>query len=183
MIPSIIDFQPEDLYRAHEKLVRSLLPQAWWSRMIPREITAWAHLFAVGGMAVYSPDLQSELMGKCYVDETVGTFVNIDGKCYFVGDNGYKPWSYMFPAESRWQASRLCSLLLRTCTGPVDGKANNWHGRISTLGEVVQAHASTSHAFRALLSLGRLYDPSVNKDLRYTPCISERSELYSEYKL
>lgn len=166
MRPLLVDFRPENLYRAHEELVRNLLPQAWWSRMIPREITAWAHLFAIGGMAVYSPDLQSELLGKCYVDESVGTFVNIEGKCYFVGDNGYKSWSYMFPAESRWQAPRLCSLLLRTCEGPVDGRADNWHGRVSTLCEVVEAHATTSNAFRALLSLGRLYDPYVTESLQ-----------------
>lgn len=183
MKTSIIDFTPEYLYRAHEELVRNLLPQAWWSRMIPREITAWAHLFAIGGMAVYSPDLQPELMGGCNEGESVGTFLNVNGECYFMGCSDCRWWTYKFPTDCRWQAVRLCAMFLRTCTGPVDARSNNWHGRISPIVEQITKLSAKTTAFRALLSLGRLYDPSVNKDLRYTPCISEYSELYSEYKL
>lgn len=183
MMISQLDFTPEYLYRAHEELVHNLLPQAWWSRMIPREITAWAHLFAIGGMAVYDSEMEANLTGRALDGESVGTWLNIEGEMYFLGHNDRRAWSHKAPAESRWQAPRLCSLALRTCKGPVDARADVFHAQLSGIAEVVQAHASTSNAFRALLSLGRLYIPSVNKDLRYTPCISEHSELYSEYKL
>ncbi|MBO4714198.1 MAG: hypothetical protein J5615_10015 [Fibrobacter sp.] len=183
MMISQLDFTPECLYRAHEELVRNLLPQAWWSRMIPREITAWAHLFAIGGMAVYDSKMEANLTGCALDGESVGTWLNIEGEMYFLGHNERRAWSHKAPATSRWQAPRLCSLALRTCKGPVDARADVFHAQLSGIAEVVQAHASTSHAFRALLSLGRLYNPSVNKDLRYTPCISEHSELYSEYEL
>lgn len=183
MIPSIIDFQPENLYRAHEELVRNLLPQAWWSRMLPREITAWAHLFAIGGMAEYDENLAFEFSKGAGRGACVGTFVNEKGVCYFFGSDERGVWAHVLDPDCRWQAPRTCAALLRTCSGPVDSRASNWHARISALADTLAVHIRRGTAFRALLSLGRLYDPSVNKDLRYTPCISEHSELYSEYKL
>lgn len=166
MKTSIFDFSPENLYRAHEELVRNLLPQEWWSKMLPREITAWAHLFAIGGMAVYDSEMELALTGRALDGESVGTWLNIDGEMYFLGHNDRRAWSHKAPATSRWQAHRLCSLALRTCKGPVDARADVFHAQLSGIAEVVQAHASTSHAFRALLSLGRLYIPNVKESLR-----------------
>lgn len=163
---SLLDFTPQYLYRAHEELVRNLLPQGWWSRMLPREITAWAHLFAIGGMAVYDSEMEANLTGRALDGESVGTWLNIEGEMYFLGHNGRRAWSHKVPATSRWQAPRLCSLALRTCKGPVDVWADVFHAQLSGIAEVVQAHASTSHAFRALLSLGRLYIPDVKESLR-----------------
>lgn len=183
MKTSIIDFTPEYLYRAHEELVRNLLPQAWWSRMIPREITAWAHLFAIGGMAVYDSALAWECGHGACRGESVGTFVVIGPDSYFVGSDEKGVWCYWLGKANYWSPQRTCALFLRTCSGPVDARADTWHARISNLNQTLHVHATANTAFRALLSLGRLYDPSVNKDLRYTPCISEHSELYSEYQL
>lgn len=163
---SQLDFTPEYLYRAHEKLVRNLLPQAWWACMLPREITAWAHLFAIGGMAVYDSEMEADLTGRALDGDSVGTWLNIDGAMYFLGHNERRAWSYGTRAEWRWQAPRLCSLALRTCKGPVDARADVFHAQLSGIAEVVQAHASTSNAFRALLSLGRLYIPNVKESLR-----------------
>lgn len=166
MMISQLDFTPEYLYRAHEELVRNLLPQAWWSRMIPREIAAWAHVFAIGGMAVYDSEMELALTGRALDGESLGTWLNIEGEMYFLGHNDRRAWSHKAHADRRWQAPRLCSLALRTCKGPVDARADVFHAQLSGIAEVVQAHASTSNAFRALLSLGRLYIPNVKESLR-----------------
>ena len=168
-VTSIVDFEPGWLYAANKNLVDSLLPQEWLRKMLPREYAAWAHLFAVGGMAIYAPEFQSELCKRTYVDESVCTWIIKSGKAYVIGDNGYKTWSYELPADCRWQAPRLCSLALRTCVGPVDGRADAYTARISNVREIVQAHASTNTVFRALLSLGRLYCPNVNDFLQSSP--------------
>jgi hypothetical protein len=159
MILSVNDFQPENLYRAHEELVRNLLPQAWWSRMIPREITAWAHLFAVGGMAEYDESLAFEFSKGAERGPCVGTFIHKEGACYFFGSDERGVWTHKLEPDCRWQASRNCATLLRTCCGPVNSRAINWYARVSALADTIAVQAARSHAFRALLSLGRLYYP------------------------
>lgn len=166
MIPSIVDFQPENLYRAHEELVRNLLPQAWWSKMLPREITAWADLFARGGMAVYDETLAFELSKGPGRGECVGTFCMVKDKAFFFGADERGAWTHMLDPECRWQANRTCALFMRTCGGPVDARAAKWHRRIYTITELVTLEAKRDHAFRALLSLGRLYIPNVKESLQ-----------------
>lgn len=166
MIPSFMDFQPENMYRAHEQLVRNLLPQAWLKKMIPRQITAWAHLFAVGGMAVYSPELAFEFgKGSCR-GESVGTFMVIGPDSYFVGSDDEGVWCHILNEHEYWRAQKELALFLRTCSGPVDARADVWGTRIVTLNDTISIHATANTAFRALLSLGRLYIPNVKESLR-----------------
>ena len=166
MRPSIMDFLPENMYRAHEELVRNLLPQAWWSRMVPREITAWAHLFAIGGMAVYDSSLAFECGKGIDRGESVGTFMVIGPDSYFVGSDDKGVWCHLLNEHERWHAPRELALFLRTCSGPVDSRADVWGTRIVTLNDTIAVHATANTAFRALLSLGRLYIPNVKESLR-----------------
>lgn len=168
MIPSIIDFQPENLYRAHEELVRNLVPPRWLKYFVAKDIANWAHLFAVGGMAEYDESLALELGKGPSRGPCVGTFMAVGTHEYFAGSDERGVWTYCLDPYDLHFARKLLAQFLRTCSGPVDARAIQWHGRMSNLVELIQTHATGPHAFRALLSLGRLYIPNVKESLRAT---------------
>ena len=162
MALAFVDILPDWQYQAADRLVGELLPHEWYKKLLPREKLAWADIFSRGGFAVYDGRLAHEWgKGVCRGD-CVGTFIVTGDKSYFIGSDEKGTWAHELDGMCGWQCAKTCALLTQTCSGIADMKATTWHARISSLVELIQFHAKKRAVFRALLSLGRLYYPTVN---------------------
>lgn len=154
------DMYGSELWSKHCALAHKFIPHEWRKHLNCGQLNAWANLFARGGFATYSPALKPDLIGGKMADDCLGTFVKAGQESKFVAVDSDGIWVYNFTNEKAWFSNTLFTKFYSRCCGFPDFSGGWGERDAAELHDKIVEMSKSDTVFRALLSLGRTWEPS-----------------------